>query len=37
MNASDRKTIQLYLMDGDVNGRIKCTIGSWTGVLYNLN
>ena len=36
MNASDRKTIQLYLMDGDVNGRIKCTIGSWTGVLYKI-
>ncbi len=36
MNASDRKTIQLYLMDGDVNGRIKCTIGGWTGVLYKI-
>lgn len=36
MNPSDRKTIQLYLMDGDVNGRIKCTIGSWTGVLYKI-
>ena len=23
-------------MDGDVNGRIKCTIGGWTGVLYKI-
>ena len=36
MNPSDKKTIQLYLMDGDVNGRIKCTIGGWTGVLYKI-
>lgn len=36
MKSSDKKTIQLYLMDGDVTGRIKCTIGSWTGVLYKI-
>ncbi|MBQ8383820.1 MAG: GIY-YIG nuclease family protein [Spirochaetaceae bacterium] len=36
MNASDKKTIQLYLMDGNVNGRIKCTIGGWTGVVYKI-
>ena len=36
MNPSDKKTIQLYLMDGNVNGRIKCTIGGWTGILYKI-
>ena len=26
----------MYLMDGAVNGRIKCTIGGWTGILYKI-
>ncbi|MDD3184186.1 MAG: hypothetical protein PHT76_02640 [Anaerostipes sp.] len=27
------KSINMYLMDGDVNGRIKCTLANWTGLL----
>lgn len=30
------KSINLYLMDGDVNGRIKCTLANWTGVAYKI-
>ncbi len=26
------KSINLYLMDGDVSGRIKCTLANWTGL-----
>lgn len=29
-----RKNIQLYLMDGDASGRIKCSLVNWTGVAY---
>jgi hypothetical protein len=28
------KNIQLYLMDGDASGRIKCSLVNWTGVAY---
>lgn len=24
------KSINLFLMDGDVNGRIKCTLANWS-------
>lgn len=30
------KCIQLYLIDGDVTGRIKCTLANWTGVAYKI-
>jgi len=26
------KNIQLFLMDGDASGRIKCTMANWTGI-----
>lgn len=30
------KSINLYLMDGEVNGRIKCTLANWTGVAFKI-
>jgi len=32
------KSINLFLMDGDgdPNGRIKCTLANWTGVVYKI-
>lgn len=30
------KNINLFLMDGDANGRIKCTLANWTGVAYKI-
>ena len=30
------KSIHLYLMDGSVNGRIKCSLSNWTGVAYKI-
>lgn len=30
------KNIHLFLMDGDANGRIKCTLDFWTGVVYKI-
>lgn len=30
------KSINLFLMDGDPNGRIKCTLTNWTGVAYKI-
>ncbi len=30
------KSINLYLMDGNANGRIKCSISNWTGVAYKI-
>lgn len=30
------KSINLYLMDGAANGRIKCTLANWTGVAYKI-
>lgn len=30
------KNINLFLMDGDVNGRIKGSIANWTGVVYKI-
>ena len=32
----EEKIIQLYLMDGDVNGRIKCTLANWTGLAFKI-
>lgn len=30
------KSINLFLMDGDASGRIKCTLANWTGVAYKI-
>jgi len=30
------KNINLFLMDGDSTGRIKCTVPNWTGVVYRI-
>lgn len=28
--------INLFLMDGDASGRIKCTLANWTGLAYKI-
>ncbi|WP_418612704.1 GIY-YIG nuclease family protein [[Ruminococcus] torques] len=30
------KSIQLFLMDGEASGRIKCTLANWTGVAFKI-
>ncbi len=30
------KCISLFLIDGDVNGRIKCTLANWTGLVKKI-
>lgn len=30
------RNIQLFLMDGDSSGRMKCTLANWTGVAYKI-
>ena len=30
------KNINLFLMDGSVNGRIKCTLANWTGLCFKI-
>lgn len=30
------KSITLFLIDGYVTGRIKCTMANWTGVAYKI-
>lgn len=30
------KSINLYLLDGEVTGRIKCTLANWTGIVYKI-
>lgn len=30
------KSINLFLMDGDASGRIKCTLANWTGLAYKI-
>lgn len=30
------KNFNLFLMDGDVTGRIKCTLANWTGLAYKI-
>ena len=30
------KSINVYLMDGEPNGRIKCSLSNWTGVAYKI-
>ena len=34
--ATRGKSINLFLMDGDASGRIKCTLANWTGVAYKI-
>lgn len=34
--AARGKNIQLFLMDGDSSGRIKCTLANWTGVAFRI-
>lgn len=34
--AARGKSINLFLMDADANGRIKCTLANWTGVAYKI-
>lgn len=34
--ATRGKSINLYLMDGEPGGRIKCTLANWTGVAYKI-
>lgn len=34
--AARGKNIQLFLMDGDASGRIKCTLANWTGVAFRI-
>ncbi len=31
-----QKTIHLFLMDGEANKRIKCTMANWTGIAYKI-
>ncbi|MGF3076774.1 GIY-YIG nuclease family protein [Facklamia sp. P12955] len=33
---NNSKNFNLYLMDGDVTGRIKCTLANWTGLAYKI-
>ena len=30
------KNINIFLMDGEVTGKIKCTLSNWTGVIYKV-
>lgn len=34
--ATRGKSINLFLMDGEASGRIKCTLANWTGIAYNI-
>ena len=34
--AKHGQTIQMFLMDGEADSRIKCTINGWTGVVYKI-
>lgn len=34
--AARGKSINLFLMDGEASGRIKCTLANWTGVAYKI-
>ena len=30
------KNINLFLMDGEASGRIKCTMANWVGIAYKI-
>ena len=34
--AKRSKNINIFLMDGEVIGKIKCTLSNWTGVIYKI-
>ncbi len=34
--AAHGKNINIFLMDGTANGRIKCTLANWTGIAYRI-
>lgn len=34
--ANRSKNINMFLMDGEVTGKIKCTLSNWTGVIYKI-
>lgn len=34
--ATRGKSINLFLMDGEPSGRMKCTLANWTGVAYKI-
>jgi hypothetical protein len=34
--ATRGKSINLFLMDGEATGRIKCTLANWTGIAYKI-
>lgn len=34
--ATRGKSINLFLMDGEASGRIKCTLANWTGLAYKI-
>ena len=34
--ATRGKNINQFLMDGKVDGRIKCTLANWTGIAYKI-
>lgn len=33
---SQGKNVQMFLMDGDVTGRMKCTLANWTGLAFKI-
>lgn len=36
MKKKTGRTINVFLMDGTPDGKIKCTIGNWIGVVYKI-
>ena len=34
--ATRGKSINLFLMDGEPSGRMKCTLSNWTGIAYKI-
>lgn len=34
---SAKKTIRIFLLDGDPNGRLTCELSNWTGKAYKIS
>ena len=34
--ANRSKNINMFLMDGEVTGKIKCTLSNWTGLIFKI-
>lgn len=34
---NNSKNFNLFLIDGEVTGRIKCTLSNWTGLAYKVS